>query len=70
MALLNFGNQEDYGDQRRSDTHKNRPGFPGLKGLLEEAGFREVRRGAAGTYDAPRKADSKLVVAARGGAGG
>lgn len=64
-----FGNQEDYGDRRRGDTHKNGLWFARLKALLEEAGFGGVRRGDAATYYAPLKADSKLVVEARWGAG-
>lgn len=64
-----FGNQEDYGDRRRGDTHKNGLWFARLKALLEEAGFGDIRRGIAGTYYAPLKADSKLVVEARREAG-
>ena len=60
-----FGNQEDYGDQRRSDTHKNGLWFGRLKELLEEAGFSEVKRADAETYYAKGKADSKVVVQAR-----
>jgi hypothetical protein len=59
-----FGNQENYGDQRRSDTHKNGLWFARLKELLEEAGFGDVKRVNAETYYAALKADTKLVVAA------
>jgi SAM-dependent methyltransferase len=59
-----FGNQEDYGDQRRSDTHKNGLWFGRLKELLEEAGFSKAVKVDAGIYYAALKAESKLVVSA------
>ncbi|MEK7470226.1 MAG: class I SAM-dependent methyltransferase [Planctomycetota bacterium] len=59
-----FGNQEDYGDQRRSDTHKNGFWFGRLEELLREAGFSDVKRGDAETYYAKGKAAAKMVVQA------
>ncbi|MBI2922500.1 MAG: class I SAM-dependent methyltransferase [Planctomycetes bacterium] len=59
------GNQEDYGDRRWADTHKNVLWFGRLKALLEEAGFSDVRRGDAGAYYEEGKADMKLLVEAR-----
>jgi len=61
------GNQEDYGDGRRADTHKNALWFARLKELLESAGFRGVERVDARTYYAAGKAELKLVVAAVAG---
>ncbi|MCE9582455.1 MAG: class I SAM-dependent methyltransferase [Planctomycetes bacterium] len=62
-----FGNQEDYGDARRGDTHKNGLWFGRVKELLEEAGFAEVKRVDAGVYYARFKADTKVVVEANRG---
>jgi len=59
-----FGNQENYGDSRRADTHKNGLWFLRLNQLLEEAGFGGVKRIDAESYYAKCKADSKIVVAA------
>lgn len=59
------GFQEDYGDARWADTHKNVLWFERLKGLLEEAGFREVRRGDAKAYYEEGKDAIKLVVEAK-----
>lgn len=59
------GNQEDWGDARWADTHKNVLWFDRLKELLEGAGFRDVRRADGNTYYEEGKGAFKLVVEAR-----
>lgn len=59
-----FGNQEDYGDDRVADSHRNGFWFARLEGLLRAAGMTEIRRGNAADWYSDGKAGIKLVVEA------